>query len=467
MWLSFLIHRPIAVLTLTFLLVFLGLSIIFLDKLKVDILPEMEIEKLMVSIDHSSNAIEQNDLLRKMQLLVNSLHRLENVTDVRAATLVDKTLIKISYLPQLAKQNRKLEAIRFLESYWIQEKINLPPPFIYEGGVDGLPIAYYALSFKENIPIFKSKQILELEIIPALQQLSGTSIIDLSSQSQYELAIEWKAETIATYGQNISQFEDQLKSLLTPRQTIKQIDNHNSETIQFEGIQKNLDKIKNATLYYNFNKSILKDLANVEIKEVTPRPITIDGKNKPVYIFKIFSSDGNIIKNNEEIKASLSSFSDKYGLSYETFENNSDLLNISLANIISSIVLALLIVSVLVIVLYKNLYLALSIVFTMVATFAISCLLMYLGSIEISLVSLLAIYLVIGLLVDYTVIILESTIINKQDLTETSIVKNVSSVNAGLWGAMLTNFLVFIPFIFLANKLGFFIKEFVIVLLST
>lgn len=310
---------------------------------------------------------------------------------------------------------------------------------------------------------------MKINILPKISRISGVGDVFMMG-SEYSMRIWLKPEAMAQYGLIPSDITSVLgeQNIESPTGTLgENSENTFQYTLKYRGRYETTEEFGNMVIRSLPNGQILhlKDVATIQLGslsygfkgEVAGKPGTT------AVIYQQAGSNANeIIKN---IDASLTEISEQlpHGVKVVDLISTKDFLDASIDNVIHTLLEAIILVIIVVYVFLQSLRSTfiptVSIIVSLVGTFAF----MYIAGFSLNLLTLFALVLVIGTVVDDAIIVVEAVQAKFDEGYRSSYeatVKAMDTISSALITTSLVFMSVFIPVCFMGGTTGTFYTQF-------
>lgn len=270
-----------------------------------------------------------------------------------------------------------------------------------------------SIAINSNIPDKELFDIVDKEIKTSILQVKGVANVDVLGGSQRQIAIKVNAQKLEQYGISLLQIQQIIAASNMDFPTGKIKNDDSKYIVRLSGKFENLDQIKNLVIGASKDGSIikLKDVASI-----------VDGIRKPTKLIRINGkpaiglsiqkqTDGNAVEISKEVKNIIANFETKYAkqdLMFTIASDASEFTEEAVNGVMMDLIFAIILVSVTMLLFlhtFRNLvFILISIPTSVVSTFAF----FYLFGFSLNLLTLLALSIVIGAIVDDAIVVLEN-----------------------------------------------------------
>jgi len=252
------------------------------------------------------------------------------------------------------------------------------------------------------------------------------------------------------------------ENLNMPGGTVKK--GSNELTVRTMGEFKSVEEIKNLTIPLTKGGTVrLKDIADVNLKSKEQSSITKLNGKEVVQISVMKQSDANTVNVASKIDKEIEKIKTEYpDLDLVIVFNQADFINLAIDNLIRTAtmggILAIIILLVFLRSFKTTLVIALSIPTSIITTFVI----LFFTDITLNMMTIGALALAIGMLVDNSIVVLENIYRNRSLGMDriTASVDGTNEVSMAVTASTLTTIAVFLPIVFTGGLAAILFKEF-------
>ncbi len=402
------IKRPSLIVVIFAVMTFLGVVSYF--SLNYELLPKFSQPVLVVVTTYpgASPSEVENSVTKKIEDAISSLEDIDNIQ----STSYEGASVVVIIFKSSADMDRALEnATRKVSNIEYLLPKDVLPPMINNFSMDDIPIM--RLGITANIPSTEVYDLVRNKIKPMISTINGVSQVDMVGGEEREIRINVDNEKLKAQNLSILQVTQaiQLANLEFPTGKIK--DQSQEVIIRLSGKFAGLDDLKNLVLTTGKNGSLvrLKDVAEVQDAKRETRSISrINGENSVgLMIFK--QPDGNEVKISEKVKESIIRIEEIYktqGLKFEVANDTSDFTLDSAHAVMKDLLLAICLVALVMLVFLHSLRNSLIVLIAIPASLISVFTAMYMLNFSMNIISMVAMSLVIGILVDDSIVVLEN-----------------------------------------------------------
>ncbi|MDR1202404.1 MAG: efflux RND transporter permease subunit, partial [Tannerellaceae bacterium] len=402
------ITRPTTVVVAFVILAFFG--IYSLTQLNRELMPSMTLDVISISTVYpGAGAAEvENSVTKKIEDAVFSI---EGIDEIMSTSMENYSLVTIHLKAgtdldkALQNAQRKVNAIRSDLPESVKE------PSINDFSLADIPIM--TIGAVTNMGETEFYDLINHEIKPALERIPGVAQVTLIGGSEREIQVNINEERMAAYGLSILDVSNILinSNLDFPTGQIK---NDNKQTqIRLQGKYNNLADIENVIVKYMPDGTAIKVKNIADVHDGYKEPETFSRVNgiPSIGITIQRSADANTVeisKTTREILDALQSSYEPVGLNFMVAADNAEFTLEASNSVMIDLVIAIILVALTMLLFLSSVrnsvIVSIAIPLSLVSTFIV----MFLLGFSLNLMSLLAITLVVGILVDDAIVVIEN-----------------------------------------------------------
>ena len=402
------ITRPTVVVVIFTILTFFG--IYSLTQLNRELMPNISMDIVSVGIVYpgaGANEVE-NSVTKKVEEALSSLEGIDRITSVSmenysAVTVQLKEGIDLS--KSLQNAQREINIIRSD----LPETIN--EPTIQNFSVADIPIM--TIGAVANMEETDFYDFINYEIKPSLERISGVGLISLVGGQEREIQVNINQERLAAYGLSILDVTNKLINSNLDYPSGKVRNDSEQTLIRLLGKYNNITDIENVVLKYMSDGSTVKVKNIADVFDGYKEIETISRVNgtSSIGITVVRSSDANTVEISETIRKILSEQEQKHksiGLNFVIAADNAEFTLEASNSVMIDLIIAIILVALSMLLflhsLRNSIIVSIAIPLSLIATFIV----LYLLGFSLNLMSLLALTLVVGIVVDDAIVVIEN-----------------------------------------------------------
>lgn len=454
------LHRPVTVVMLSLLVI--GFGLFALSKLKVTLYPSLDIPVVAISTGYRN--VNPEDISK---LLVEPIEAavagIDGVETIESSARKGSAFIRMNLKSGTNARKVELDAREALDRIRNDLPLEATPPVIFQFDPENFPVMRLSVQ-ATNRGLDELRTIAIEQIEPLLERIAGVASADTRGGLQRMIYVELNPAQMAQHGITTAMVESAIRmnNQQVPVGTLV-VDRQNY-SIRAQSVYSNTEEIAQTIITNNDNQVVrVRDVGDVidSFMDVTTLE-EVNGRNSvTVEIQK--QSDANTLEVTNGVIDALPGIAEVLppGINVEVLSNEGTSIESSINNLAQSALFALvLVVAILLIFLggiRTSTVVALSIPISMTATFAS----MYFMGLTLNFVSITGLALAVGLLVDSSIVVLESIVAKIEDGEPIfkSAVEGTKEVIGSLWGSTLTTLVVFLPFLFTTGMASVFMRD--------
>lgn len=456
---KYLLTRPIGTCVVAVALMVSG--IITMHMLPVSLLPNIPVPEITIKVQLEGADASQIQQVVALPLR-NQLLQLNHLNDLEATSRDERVDIKLRFDYGTNVDLAYLETNEKIDALMSQLPGEISRPVVIKAGAADIPVFQLNVTPKngDSTSFAQVSELCENVLKRRLEQLSDVALTDITGQVVPVVMIRADLLRMQSTG-------------LQPADIIKALNDRNIESTNVtvrEGVYeysvrlgaplKKTDDILNT--YLSVGKEPeriirLGEIATVDIEEKEQEGIhTFNGK-RAIAMAIIKKSDARLIHLRKELRKQTDVFKKDYpSLEFDISQDQTELLNLSISNLISSLLTGAMLTIIMIFFFMKDLRVLLIIALVIPVSLTITMLGFYVLGISVNIVSLAGLILGIGEIIDSAIIIIEN-IGQHQGKGKTfsqACADGAEEVIKPLFTSIMTNSAVFLPLLFLSGIAG-------------
>ncbi|GAB4025250.1 efflux RND transporter permease subunit [Spirosoma gilvum] len=464
------IKRPLLVTTIFTVLILFGF--LSYQQLSYNLLPKFEANVISVATTYrgaSADEVETN-VTKRIEDALSSLEGLDRMT----ATSQEGASIVIIQLKNgvdvtLAQQDaqRKIEQI-----------INLLPdevdrPILNKFSTDEIPVLRMGVT--ANLSPTKLYDLIDDELKPQLSNVAGVGQVNVIGGNERQIQVNVNAEKLRAYGVSIGQVSQAINAANTSYPAGQLETRQSQYSIRFDASVETVNRLRSLVIARRTDGSEVQLNNIAEVVDAVAKPTAINHINGlpsiGVQIQK--QSDANAVSVSELVRARIALLEKQHSDVKLKFNIASDQSTYTLASahaVVDDLFLAVLIVSVVMLMFLHSFRSSLFVLVALPSSMIPTFILMYVSGFSLNLMTLMALSLVVGILVDDSIVVLEN--INRhlemgKDRVKASL-EGRNEIGFTALAITLVDVVVFVPLAMTGGLIGNILREFsLVVVFST
>jgi multidrug efflux pump subunit AcrB len=453
---GYLLRRPVGVGVTTLALVALGL--LALRTLPVALLPDVPVPEITVQASYPNAQARElqrsiEGPLRNQLLQVRHLQHLESVTqdgltaiNLRFAYGTD---VRLAYL----ETNEKIDGILGILPR------DLERPKVIRAGAGDLPVFNLNVLPAPGTDFLELSEFCENVLRRRIEQLPEVALVDATGLAQPEVVIEADPDRLRALGVTGQRLGQLLREQNLNPGNLSQREGHYQYNVRFSSVLRTTSDLENVSLRIGEARRLvpLREVARVRLTERLPRGVYTFNGERAVCLAIVRQGEAQLPRLRREVGTLLAQFRHDYPqLRFELSQDQTELLDVSIQNLVGSLLTGALLAVGVVFLFLRNWRLPLLVGLVMPVSLALTFLGFYLLGLSINIVSLAGLVLGVGEVIDSAIILLEA-IEEKREaglpLAEACVL-GTGEVIRPLTTSVLTNSAVFLPLLLLSGLAG-------------
>lgn len=463
------IKRPSLIIVL--FSVFALLGIIGYQNLSYELLPDFNQPVVVIKTIYPGAEPQEveTSVSRKIE---DALSNLEGVDYLETKSMPNASVIIANLKYGTNVDNAMQDAQRYIDNISTDLPADIQAPVMSKVSPNDLPII--SISATSNLPETEFYQKMQDDFLPQIQQLKGVAEITLLGGEEREIQVKVDQEKLRLYKISLVQVVEAINmaGLDLPAGKVQSEKVNNS--VRLTGKFATVDNIMNVQLAMPFPGSpvYVKDVASVidGVKEIASVS-RYNGVNGIGLLLKK-QGDANAVDVSKLVREKLASIEEQNkdaGVKFIIADDSTDNTIAAVDSVVHDLILAVILVSIVMLLFlrsYRNsLIVLISIPTSLITAFAVMWLLGY----TLNLMTLLAMSLIIGILVDDAIVVLEN-IQRHLDMGKekrTASMEGRMEIGFSALSITLVDVVVFLPILFLQVFVADMLKQFAVVVITS
>ncbi|MCF8380763.1 MAG: efflux RND transporter permease subunit [Bacteroidales bacterium] len=463
------IKRPSLIIVL--FSVFTLLGIIGYKNLSYELLPDFNQPVVVIKTMYPGAEPQEveTSVSRKIE---DALSNLEGVDFLETKSMPNASVIIANLKYGTNVDNAMQDAQRYIDNIRKDLPADIQSPVMSKVSPNDLPII--SISATSNLPETEFYQKMKDDFLPQIQQLKGVAEITLLGGEEREIQVKVDQDKLRLYRISLSQVVESINrsGLDLPAGKVQTEKENNS--VRLTGKFATVGDIMNVQIAMPFPGSpvYVKDLATVTdgVKEIAS--VSRYNGNNGIGLLLKKQGDANAVDVSELVREKLQHIEEQNpesGVKFIIADNSTDNTIAAVESVVHDLILAVILVSIVMLLFlrsYRNsLIVLISIPTSLVTAFAVMWLLGY----TLNLMTLLAMSLIIGILVDDAIVVLEN-IQRHLDMGKekrTAAMDGRMEIGFSALSITLVDVVVFLPILFLQVFIADMLKQFAVVVITS
>lgn len=429
----------------------------------VDLLPRMDWPMVFVTTVYPGAGPKEVET-QVSKPIEEALSSLNGLKSVRSYSSENVSFVMIEFTMNtevntaLNDVERKVNEIRMLLPDDIKQ------PQVSKADMNALPIQRISVTSDMHPQAFY--QLIKDKVKPLLEQVEGVATIKIVGGNQREIRIEVDNDKLKSYNLSISAVSQVLAAENLDFPTGQVDEAEKNFIVRVAGKFDDLEQVKNLIIAATPMGTIrLKDVANVI--DTYKEDYSISRLNGVTSIGLIISkaSDANSVKTAEMVRQKLNAIEKElaeYKLKFDVAQDVTEFTKDSVEDVMRDLGLAILMVAIVLFLFLHNLRNSLIIMLSIPTSLISAFIMMNILGFTINLITLMALALVIGILVDDSIVVLENIHrhMERGEDKVTAAIKGRAEIGMAAIAITLVDVVVFLPIAMITGIVGKIFREF-------
>jgi len=460
------IKRPTLVVVVFSVLAILGIT--SYTKLNYELIPKLSFPALSVVTSYpgaSANEVESS-VTKKLE---DALSSLENVNSIKSTSQEGLSTISIELESDANANLAVQDAQRKINAMIANLPTGAKSPSINKFSSDEMPVI--KLGVTSNTAPTKLYLLTENQIKPQLSKLKGVGQVSLVGGNKREIKININKSKLDAYKITISQIYQAIYSANIEMPTGKIENDVKQYTVRLLGKVKSLDELRNITILRTTSGSSIKlsDIAEVVDGVAEQSNLNkINGKNSIGIIIQK-QSDANTVDVCNRVKEQLKLLENQYtndNLKFDVASDNSTYTLASANAVMEDLMFAVLLVAFVMFLFLHSIRNSIIVLISIPSSIISVFIAMYIFDFSLNLLTLMALSLVIGILVDDSIVVLEN-IYRHMEMGKDKRKAALDGRNEISFTAVaitMVDIVIFLPLALVSGMIGGMLREFSLVI---
>jgi hydrophobic/amphiphilic exporter-1 (mainly G- bacteria), HAE1 family len=436
--------------------------------LKYELLPNINIPWIVVSTVYpgaSPNEVE-NSVTRPIE---DALSGLEKVEKIISSSREGVSIISIEFKKSADVETSLQDAQRRVNGISMNLPKGIRTPVFQKISLQETPVLQVGATSK--LPSREFYQLVKDQIQPALARVDGVGLINLTGGEEREIKINLDAAKLEAYHLSIAVIAYAVNSsnLDFPTGNIQR--ENRQFVVRVAGKFSSLDELRNLVIGSSSegSKIRLKDVAEVEDGTAELKTISRINGIPSVGIAILKQSDGNSVKVSQLVREELKNLERQYAsinLKFDIAQDQSIFTLDAAKDVQKDLLMAILLVAVVMYLFLHSVRNSLIVMIAIPTSLTASFVTMWAFNFSLNLMTLLALSLVIGILVDDSIVVLENIYhhLEKGENKATAALKGRNEIGFAAVSITFVDVVVFVPLSLVSGLVGDIMREFAVVI---
>lgn len=374
-----------------------------------ELIPKFEVNVITISTVYpgASPSEIENTVTKKIEDAISSL---ENIKKIESKSYESLSVVMME-LNTGADVNYALnDAQRKVNAILADLPEDADPPSLVKFSMDDMPII--TIAGTANMNSIEFYDLLDKKIQPIISRVPGVAQVNMVGGQEREIQVNIDQNKLEGYGLSVPAVSQivQASNLDFPTGNVKT--RENSTLIRLSGKYKTIDELRNLVISSQNGVQVrLGDIADVQDTQKDAEKIARLNQSDGILIQVMKQSDANAVAVSEEVRKVVSEIEQDYksnDVKLEIANDTSEFTLTAANNVIFDIFLAVFLVAIVMLLFLHSIRNAFIVMITIPASLIATFIGIYFMGFTLNLMSLVALSLVVGILVDDAIVVLEN-----------------------------------------------------------
>ncbi len=402
------IKRPIYVMVLFLLLTVFGY--LSYKSLSAELMPKFAPPILNVQIIYpgASPSEVENSLTRKAE---DALSSMEGIDQMQSFSFEGMSMIIVSFSYGIDIDKAVTDAQNLLNAKRSELPRDILSPTISKISVDEKPILI--LSAQSEMEPTDFYDLIDKRVVPELSRVRGVAKITLIGGMEREIQVNLHQEKMSAFGLTPMMIQGAIRAANLDFPTGYLHSDESQTAVRLSGKMKSINELRNLVVRTTQTGAQIRLSDVADVVDAVKDPVKLGRVNgqDAILLNLLKQSDANAIKVSEQVMQTINRLEEDYsddGLKIEVAQNSTTFTKQSISSVITDLMLAILLVSLVILFFLHNFRNALIVMVVVPVSLIATFVGMKLFNFTLNLMSLLALSLVIGVLVDDAIVVIEN-----------------------------------------------------------
>ncbi|TLU83617.1 MAG: efflux RND transporter permease subunit [Chlorobium sp.] len=441
------------------------------QQLQYELLPKMTPPVVSVSIRYpgASPAEVETSLTKPVEEAVSAIEKISSITSTSTEGL---SVVAIEFSNSANIEKALQDAQRKINEVRDRFPTEAKAPVITRFALDEVPVL--RIGATSSLPDAEFYQLLKDNIKPLLASVGGVGQVYLLGGREREIRVNVDLARLQSYGLTVSDVFKEVGKANNDFPTGKIDDSDRQFVVRLAGKFTSLEELKNLVLRSTSSGNVaLRDVAEVEdgFKEITT--LTRVNGQSAVGIMIMKQSDANTVDVSRLARVALLKLEKLYSTSHLHFDIAQDASTFTLEAVTAvqhDLLLAILLVALVMMLFLHSLRNSLIVLVSIPTSLVTTFIGMYLFGFSLNLMTLLSLSLVVGVLVDDSIVVLENIYrhLERGEEPRTAALAGRNEIGFTALSITMVDVVVFLPLSLVSGIVGNILREFsVVMVIST
>ncbi|NBG65440.1 efflux RND transporter permease subunit [Acidiluteibacter ferrifornacis] len=401
------IKRP-SIIIVFFTMLILG-GVFSYKQLGYELIPKFETNVISVATIYpgASPSEIENTVTKKIEDAIASL---ENIKKIDSKSYESLSIVSITLTSEADVDISMNDAQRKINAILADLPEDADPPSLSKFSLSDLPIITLGAYGKMDEAAFYD--LIDKKVSPVLSRVNGVAQVNIIGGQEREIQVNLDATKLQAYGLSIPQVQQMIlaSNLDFPTGNIQT--REQKILIRLAGKYKDVDELRNLIVLDNGDVQVrLKNLADVQDTQKDAEKIARVDQKSAIILQIVKQSDANAVAVSEDVLKTIATLENDYKsneLKLEVAKNSTNFTLEAADSVIHDLLIAVILVAFVMLFFLHSIRNSLIVMVSIPASLVATFIGIYLFGYTLNLMSLLALSLVVGILVDDAIVVLEN-----------------------------------------------------------
>jgi len=464
------VKRPLLITVIFTVLILFGL--ISYRSLNYNLLPKFDAPIISVITSYRGASAEEieSTVTKKIEDAVSSL---EGIDKINSSSMEGASTVVIQLTNGTDVNKAQNDAQRKVDQIISQLPKDIDQPIVNKFSSDDIPVLRMGIT--ANTSPTELYDLIDLQIKPQLSNIQGVGQVTIIGGNERQIKVNVNKEKMESYGLSIAQVANFVTaaSLSTPAGKVETMTNEYA--IKFDAKFQSAEQLRNMVIMQTPTgaKVYLRDIAEVVDTQADVTTINhIDGMPS-IGLQILKQTDANAVEVSAAVQKKLAQLKQQYKSVNIDFKIASDQSTYTLKSanaVMEDLMLAIIVVSLVMLLFLHSVRSSVFVLIALPSSMIPTFIMMYLMGMSLNLMTLMALSLVVGILVDDSIVILEN-IIRHMEMGKSrrqATIDGRTEIGFTAMAITLVDVVVFLPMALVSGMIGNILREFsLVVVFST
>ncbi|MFR3730074.1 efflux RND transporter permease subunit [Lacrimispora sp.] len=446
---KFALKRPVTTVLVVLCLIVFGLSSVLSSKL--ELIPEMNYPILTISSVYAGASPEDiNDLVSKP--IEDAVGTLSGIKTVQSTSKENVSIIMLQYEYGTDMDKAYNDLKKKMDNIELPDDVETPS--IMELDISAMPVVTLAVNDPSQENLYNYVQ---AEIIPEFEKISSIASVDSSGGREGYIRVRINPEKLNQYHLSMNSITQAIKSSDFTYPAGSTGVGSRKLAVSTSVEVNTIDSLKKVPIVAGSGKTIyLEDVADIENTVKKQEAIgRYDGKDT-ITLSVNKQQKSSAIEVSKAVNKTIETLKQEHkNLDVVVIEDTSDNIKASLYSVMETMILAVVISMIIIYLFFGDIKASLIVGSSIPVSILVALILMSVMGFSMNMITMSAIVLGVGMMVDDSIVVLESCFrAQKGTDYEASAIEGTKTVLQSIFGGTITKCVVFIPLAFLAGMTG-------------